>query len=128
MPGTGVRDVRFPSMMKHALFLICASAFSIESAVAQAPPTATTPLSPTASSSDCTPTRPAPRRGTIAPEGGTTGQASDALSDQLAKSDGVLCPPSDVDPQMRAPTPDAGNTPVIPPPGSPGGNPNVRPK
>jgi hypothetical protein len=29
---------------------------------------------------------------------------------------------------MHAPTPDTGNTPVIPPPGSPGGNPNVRPK
>jgi hypothetical protein len=29
---------------------------------------------------------------------------------------------------MRAPTPDTGNTPVIPPPGSRGGDPNVRPK
>jgi hypothetical protein len=40
----------------------------------------------------------------------------------------VLCPPSGVDPEMRAPTPDTGKTPVIPPPGSPGGDPNVRPK
>jgi hypothetical protein len=47
----------------------------------------------------------------------------------LAKSNGVLCPPSGVDPAMRAPAPDAGgNMPVIPPPGSPGGNPNVQPK
>jgi len=114
--------------MRHALFLICASVFSVASAAAQAPPTAVTPLSPTAVAGDCTPTKPAPRRGTIAPEGSTTGQASDPLSDQLAKSDGVLCPPSDIDPQMRAPAPEAGNTPVIPPPGSPGGNPNVRPK
>ena len=114
--------------MKRALFLVWASAFSVESAVAQAPPTATTPLSPTAATSDCTPIKPAPPRGTIAPEGTTTGQAGDPLSNQLAKSDGVLCPPADVDPQMRAPTPEAGNTPVIPPPGSPGGNPNVRPK
>jgi len=37
-------------------------------------------------------------------------------------------PPAGIDPQMRAPTPDTGNTPVIPPPGSPGGDPTVRPK
>jgi hypothetical protein len=29
---------------------------------------------------------------------------------------------------MHAPTPDAGNTPVIPPPGSPGGDLTIRPK
>jgi hypothetical protein len=29
---------------------------------------------------------------------------------------------------MQAPTPEAGKTPVIPPPGSPGGNPSVQPK
>jgi hypothetical protein len=50
------------------------------------------------------------------------------LSDKLTKSDGVLCPPAGVDPEIHAPTPDAGNTPVIPPPGSPGGNPDIRPK
>ena len=54
----------------------------------------------------------------------TTGEN---LSDKLARTDGVICPP-DVDPQIKAPTPDVGNMPVIPPPGSPGGNPNVRPK
>jgi hypothetical protein len=59
---------------------------------------------------------------------GTTGQANEPLSDRLAKSNGVLCPPEGVDPQMRAPAPDVGNTPVIPPPGTPGGNPNVKPK
>jgi hypothetical protein len=52
------------------------------------------------------------------------------LSDKLEKSDGVLKPPSNVDPDMsvRAPVPNPGTTPVIPPPGSPGGNPNVEPK
>ena len=49
------------------------------------------------------------------------------LSDKLAQSDGVLCPPN-VDPGIRAPTPEVGRMPVIPPPGSPGGDPNVRPK
>jgi hypothetical protein len=49
------------------------------------------------------------------------------LGQKLGQTGGVICPP-DVDPGMKAPTPEGGNTPVIPPPGSPGGNPNVRPK
>jgi hypothetical protein len=55
------------------------------------------------------------------------GTIGEALSDKLARTDGVLCPPN-VDPEIRAPTPEGGKTPVIPPPGSPGGDPNVRPK
>jgi hypothetical protein len=55
---------------------------------------------------------------------GTTGEN---LSDKLARTDGVLCPPN-VDPGIRLPTPEAGRTPVIPPPGSPGGDPSVQPK
>ena len=58
----------------------------------------------------------------------TVGRSGEPLGDKLAKSDGVMCPPSGVDPEIRAPTPDTGNTPVIPPPGSPGGDPTVRPK
>ena len=49
------------------------------------------------------------------------------LSEKLSRDEGVLCPPN-LDPDIKVPTPDVGNTPVIPPPGSPGGNPNVRPK
>ena len=49
------------------------------------------------------------------------------LSDKLAQSNGVICPPN-VDPAIKAPTPNAGKMPVIPPPGSPGGNPNLQPK
>lgn len=49
------------------------------------------------------------------------------LSEKLGQSGGVICPP-EVDPGMKAPTPEGGKTPVIPPPGSPGGNPNVQPK
>jgi len=77
----------------------------------------------------CAPTQTTPQ-GNIAPEGTTTGQSAAPLGDRLAKSDGVLCPPSNVDPQMHAPAPNAGagSMPVIPPPGSPGGDPNVRPK
>ena len=89
------------------------------------PPAQTAPPAP-AASTECA---PAPPRGTVAPQGSTTGQATEPLGDRLARSNGVLCPPSGIDPEMRAPTPDAGGTmPVIPPPGSPGGNPNVQPK
>jgi hypothetical protein len=49
------------------------------------------------------------------------------LSEKLEKSEGVLCPPN-IDPDINAPTPDVGRTPIIPPPGSPGGDPTVRPK
>jgi hypothetical protein len=54
-------------------------------------------------------------------------RSNQTLSDQLNKSNGVMCPP-DIDPGMKAPTPNAGNTPVIPPPGTPGGDPNIQPK
>jgi hypothetical protein len=40
---------------------------------------------------------------------------------------GVICPP-EIDSGMRAPTPKTGDNPVIPPPGAPGGDPNVQPK
>ena len=50
------------------------------------------------------------------------------LSDKLARTEGVICPPPEIDPDIRLPTPNAGRMPVIPPPGSPGGDPNVRPK
>ena len=55
------------------------------------------------------------------------GDSSKTLSDKLDQGGGVICPP-DVDPGMKAPTPEAGKTPVIPPPGSPGGDPKVQPK
>lgn len=59
----------------------------------------------------------------------TTGQRGDAdvakpdgsnLSQKLAQSNGVLCPPKEVDPGMRAPTPPGGRMPVIKPPGTAG--------
>ncbi len=119
--------------MKHKAPLFCLLLVAPAMASAQAPPAAATPPAQTASpapqrTSDCTPMKPAPPRGTAAPEGTTTGQAGEMLGDKLAKSNGVLCPPAGIDPEMRAPTPDSGNTPVIPPPGSPGGDPNLRPK
>jgi len=59
----------------------------------------------------------------------TTGAAPrDTLSDKLARTDGVICPPSDIDPDVQRPAPGGGAMPVIPPPGSPGGDPSVKPK
>jgi hypothetical protein len=49
------------------------------------------------------------------------------LSNKLSQSNGVICPP-DVDQGMKAPTPNTGTMPVIPPPGNPGSNQNVQPK
>jgi hypothetical protein len=53
--------------------------------------------------------------------------SNQTLSEKLARTEGVLCPPN-VDPEIKAPTPDVGPMPIIPPPGSPGGDPTVRPK
>src|SRR5262245_48648005 len=104
---------------------------STGSALAQAPPAPSTPAQQTAPPAlnrpqNCAPMEKGAHPG-AAPEGQTTGQAREPLGDKLAQSDGVLCPPVGVDPEMRAPTPDAGKTPVIPPPGSPGGDQSLRP-
>jgi len=51
------------------------------------------------------------------------------LSQKLAQSNGVICPPDHVDPAMQAPTPERGTMPVIPPPGTPGSSDqSVKPK
>jgi hypothetical protein len=49
------------------------------------------------------------------------------LSKRLERTEGVICPP-EIDPDITARTPQGGRMPVIPPPGSPGGDPTVRPK
>jgi hypothetical protein len=54
-------------------------------------------------------------------------QSNQTLGEKLDQTKGVICPP-DVDPAMKAPTPKTGDRPAIPPPGGPGGNPNVQPK
>ena len=63
-------------------------------------------------------------------ESPTTGKGGNSkpLSDKLAQSNGVICPPTGVDSQMQVPPPGGGRLKVIPPPGTPGGDPNVQPK
>jgi hypothetical protein len=55
-------------------------------------------------------------------------QPSQSLSDKLAESKGVICPPAGVDPEMQKTPPAGGELKIIPPPGAPGGNQNVQPK
>jgi hypothetical protein len=74
------------------------------------------------------PKAPAPQ--THDPNACAQGQRSSGdqtLSKRLEQTNGVICPP-DVDPDIKAPTPQGGKMPVIPPPGSPGGDPTVQPK
>jgi hypothetical protein len=82
-------------------------------------------------SAPCSPSQPPGSPGTATTGEGETHNPApppDNLSGRLAQSDGVICPPPAVDPEMKLPTPETGNMPVIPPPGSPGGDPTVRPK
>jgi hypothetical protein len=67
-----------------------------------------------------------PGSGANAPAVGRDSKST--LSDQLADSKGVICPPAGVDSGIQQRPPEGGAMKVIPPPGSPGGNPNVQPK
>jgi hypothetical protein len=57
-----------------------------------------------------------------------SGDSSQNLSDKLANSNGVICPPTNVDPEMQKPAPGGGRMKVIPPPGAPGGDQGTVPK
>src|SRR3954469_7237412 len=87
------------------------------------------------SSRDKPPARPEPAQPQAAcpPDAQTSpptvgGTPSPNLSDRLADSKGIICPPAGVDRDIHVPPPGGGELKVIPPPGSPGGNPNVQPK
>ena len=92
------------------------------SAAAQSSPQ---PSPPTAQS----PTRPAcpPDVGPNAPTVGS-GDRTGNLSDQLAQSGGIICPPAATDNDMALPPKETGRMPVIPPPGTPGGDQHIQPK
>jgi hypothetical protein len=67
------------------------------------------------------------------PKSETEGQAprsQEDLSKRLDRTDGVIRPPDAIDPDIHAPAPqpNPGTTPVIPPPGTPGGDQSVEPK
>ena len=82
------------------------------------------PVAPPALSQPSSPCLPSV--GNNAPSNETTG--SRTLSDQLSQSKGVICPPAGIDPGISVPPSGGGRTPVIPPPGTPGGDPSIQPK
>jgi hypothetical protein len=69
-----------------------------------------------------------PGVGANAPTVGSGGASGPDLSDKLARSNGVICPPAEVDPKMGVPAPGGGRMPVLPPPGTPGGDQRTVPK
>jgi hypothetical protein len=81
-------------------------------------------------------TEPPPQGSTAPPEEVEPGPpigspgSEESLGDELTRSHGVLTPSQGVDPGLVKEPPPAGATPmpVIPPPGSPGGNPDVQPQ
>ena len=83
-----------------------------------------------AAQSDPSPATPPGNEGAPIPDTGVPPK-SGTLSDQLSRSEGVIKPPpaTTVDPGMVKPTPNQGAPMVVvPPPGTPGSDPNVRPK
>ena len=59
----------------------------------------------------------------------TVPPASGTSSSELNRSGGVITPPANVDPGMKqTPPPSGAKMPVIPPPGTPGGDPSIKPK
>jgi hypothetical protein len=53
---------------------------------------------------------------------------SKSLSEKLADSKGVICPPAGLDQDMQVRPPGGGQLKVVPPPGTPGGDPRTQPK
>src|SRR5262245_33565442 len=56
------------------------------------------------------------------------GGSTEPLSDELARTKGVICPPTEFDTQMHKTPPGGGRLKIIPPPGTPGGDQTVQPK
>ena len=119
--------------IKQSLLLSCVLMAASGVASAQAPPAPATPPAQTAPPAAATRHRlradaidaAGQYRAARAPR---PARRAEPLGDKLAKSDGVLCPPAGVDPGNARADARTGNTPVIPPPGSPGGDPTIRPK
>ena len=107
-----------PWIIAATLISMAASGVPFASAQSERP---APPLPSPSPNGDC-------QRGTsvLPAPGETTGSAN--LSDQLSRSKGVICPPAGIDPGIAAPAVGGGVMPVIPPPGTPGGDPNIVPK
>jgi len=73
-----------------------------------------------------------PAESTVPPTDPSTGdnRPEVPLTEKLKEGEGVLEPPRGMDPEIHkeAPVPNPGTTPVLPPPGEPGGDLDVQPK
>jgi len=116
--------------MKRQFFALSLVSVLAAPAFAQAPPPTKPPVSPKAEQNDACARTTLGQGGDVDDKRPQDKAAQDkSLSDKLARSNGVICPPSHVDPDMKQPPPQSGgNMPVIPPPGSPGGNEQILPK
>ena len=99
---------------------------AIAALLAGAMPASAAPVS----SSNANPTADKPAQRTVPQDPATSGSSTEPLSEKLDRSGGVIHPPSGVDPAMKQEPPAIGpqSTPIIPPPGTPGGKPGVNPK
>jgi hypothetical protein len=109
-----------PSISRSVLYA------AIAALIAGAAPATAAPVS----SSNANPTADKPSQGKIPEDPATSGSSTEPLSEKLDRSGGVIHPPSGVDPGIRQAPPaiSSHSTPVIPPPGSPGGKRGVNPK
>lgn len=81
------------------------------------------------SGADPTPPTPTPRHTVSQAAPGTGSGSSEPLGDRLDRTNGVIRPPTDVDPELTQPPPESSaRTPIIPPPGTPGGKQDLNPK
>lgn len=100
-------------------------------AFAQSPPANRAPTAPKADQAQSSSCAHADTQATVGQGGDVKVPTPEGkpLGEQLAQSNGVICPPDAVDPAIHAPTPQQGKMPVIPPPGTPGSsNQSVQPK
>jgi hypothetical protein len=74
--------------------------------------------------------RPSTSSRQVVPEAASPGSGSsgELLSEKLRRQDGVLRPPTGIDPEMTQKPPPEGKTPIIRPPGTPGDEQGVDPK
>lgn len=114
-------------MTRNIAVLLCLGvAFAAPCALAQNPQPAPPGVVPAPMAP---PNAPSPPPERIAPAGKDAHAGKQTLSDRLAQQQGTLQPPNGVDPGMTVNPPAQKETmPVIPPPGSPGGNPRMMPK
>jgi hypothetical protein len=131
---TRTENRTMPRTLSLTALILTATVASAAPALAQNPQPAS-PANPTVPMAP--PNAPSPPPERIAPPsgntlGGTSSSGSTGrgdLSNRLSRQQGTITPPN-IDPGMQVSPPRNGSatTPVIPPPGSPGGNRSVIPK